>query len=43
MFSINETGNGNSNIEMANSYMRTAKELESERMEIVKKNPEKFS
>ncbi|WBF08784.1 hypothetical protein [Methanothermobacter thermautotrophicus] len=43
MLSINETENGNSNIEMANSYMRTAKELESERMEIVKKNPEKFS
>jgi len=42
MFSLNETENGNSNIEMANSYMRTAKELESERMEIVKKNPEKF-
>lgn len=43
MFSLNQTETGNSNIDLANSYMRTAKELERKRQDIVEKNPEKFT
>jgi len=42
MFRLNQTEEGNSNIELANSYMKSAKELEGERQEIVRKNPDRF-
>ncbi|MDI9614171.1 hypothetical protein [Methanothermobacter sp.] len=42
MFTLNDTESGNSNIELANGYMLSAKEFERKRQEIVNKNPERF-
>jgi len=42
MFTLNDTESGNSNIELANGYMLSAKEFERKRQEIVNKNPEIF-